>query len=192
MTDGQPKPKRTAAGLARHAEKFMQARKFDVCLYVCDLAVAEDASDPLPYYVRGRCLWTVGRLEEALAPLARATELRPENADFEAAYAQALDDANHLAAAYEHYTRAMALNPDLFELLVGRANVRQRLGDFAGALADLDAYLARRPRSADALVLRGCCHLVAGRREQARGDFDRAIALEPGQRERVERLTGGL
>ena len=192
MTDAQAKPERTAADLARHAEEFMRVREFGACLYLCDLAVAEDPSDPLSYYVRGRCLNTVGRFEEALAPLDRATELAPDSADFQAAYAQALDDAGRLSQAYEHYTRAMQLAPDLVDLLVGRASVRLRLGDFTGALADVDAHLAQRPRSVEALVLRGCCHLAGGRREQAWDDFNRAIALEPGQRERVERLTRGL
>ena len=192
MTDAQAKPERTAADLARHAEEFMRVREFGACLYLCDLAVAEDPYDPLSYYVRGRCLNTVGRLEEALAPLARATELAPDRADVQGAYAQALDDADHLSQAYKHYTRAMQLDPDLVDLLVGRASVRLRLGDFKGALGDVDAHLAQRPRSVEALVLRGCCHLAGGRREQARQDFDRVIALEPGQRERVERLTRGL
>jgi|SRR6185437_6973589 len=186
------KPNRTAAGLARSAEEFLEARKFDACLYVCALAVAEDPQEPLPYFVRGRCLAAIGRFDDALPFLQTAVALQPDNADFHAAFAGALDDTGYLEEACEHYSLALEHNRDLIEPLLGRAEVRQRMGDFRGALEDLDAYLALRPRSAHALVHRGISHLAAGRRAQAQEDFDRAVALEPAQAERVQRLTGGL
>ena len=39
---------------------------------------------------------------------------------------------------------------------------------------------------------RGICRLVAGRRDEADIDFDRAIALDSAQCERIKRLTAGL
>lgn len=189
---GTERPKRTAAGLARCAEEFMAAREFDCCLYLCRLAVAEDPNEPLSYFVRGRCLGDTGRLDEALEALAMAVALDSANADFQAAYGQALEQAGHLEEARERYGLALGLDDDLIGPLLARALVNQQLGDFAGALVDLDAYLGHRPDSIDALVHRGLSLLAAGRRDAADFDFDRAIALDPNACERIKRLTGGI
>ena len=189
---GSERPKRTAAGLARCAEEFMAAREFDCCLYLCRLAVDEDPNEPLSYFVRGRCLDDVGRFDEAIEALATAVALDSANADFQAAYGHALEHAGQLEEARERYGLALGLDRDLIGPLLARAVVRQQLGDFAGALVDLDAYLGHRPDSADAFIHRGLSHLAAGRRDEADLDFDRAIALDPNACERINRLTGGL
>jgi tetratricopeptide (TPR) repeat protein len=186
------RPKRTAAGLARCAEEFMAAREFDCCLYLCRLAVAEDPNEPLSYFVRGRCLDDIGRFDEALEALALAVTLDSANADFQAAYGQALEHTGQLEEARLRYGLALGLDRDLIGPLLARALVSQQLGDFAGALADLDAYLGHRPDSTDALIHRGLSHLAAGRRDHADIDFDRAIALDPNACERIKRLTGGV
>jgi Flp pilus assembly protein TadD len=188
----ETKPKRTAAQLARGAKRFLDICEFEACLYLCELAVQEDPHEALSHFVRGLCFDRTGRFEEAAEALMCAAAIAPTDANIQAAYAQALDHAGHLKLARDVYTRALALDPMLVELLLDRAVVSQRLADFKGALTDLNAYMEHRPKSANALVHRGLCHFVAGRRDEANVDFDHAIALDPNQCERIKRLTDGL
>jgi Flp pilus assembly protein TadD len=186
------KPKRTAADLAGFARKFMDARQYERCLYLCDLAEAEDPKEPSAHFVRGLCLDAMERFEEALAPLAKAAALRPRDAEIQAGYGEALDHAGRLEAALERYGAALSLDAELLEPLLARASVSGRLGDFKSALSDLEAYLKRRPDSARALILRACALVTFDRKDAAREDFARAVRVDPSERERVERLSAEL
>ena len=66
---------------------------------------------------------------------------------------------------------------------VGRAMHHIVQGDFDGALADLDAALARSPRHAAAHYNRGGVHGLQGRYDDALAALDEAIRLDPGTAE---------
>ena len=52
-------------------------------------------------------------------------------------------------------------------------------GDHDGALAELDDGLAQKPDHPPLLYHRACIHASAGRLEEARGELDRALELDP-------------
>jgi Flp pilus assembly protein TadD len=144
------------------------------------------------HFTKGRDLTELARFEEAVRCFEAAAALAPEDADIQAGLGKALDGAGRLEEARRRYGKALELDPGLIGPLLLRAVASQRLNDFEGALEDIEAYLAVRPDSADALVVRGCCHLAAGRKDRARADFERAVTLDPSERRRVERLSDGL
>ncbi len=78
------------------------------------------------------------------------------------------------------HTRALELMPHHFKSLLDRAGCRLLLGDFAGALTDLDRALVLRPRSALAYHTRACVKLDQGDLAGAVGDCERALEIEPG------------
>ena len=83
------------------------------------------------------------------------------------------------ARAFAAATRAVALAPDLPDLLIDRALAGEALDRWQDAVDDLTHALDGEPRRADALVLRGSALRHLGRIVQARDDVDRALALDP-------------
>ncbi|MDB5797595.1 MAG: hypothetical protein JWP36_1497 [Paucimonas sp.] len=80
-------------------------------------------------------------------------------------------------------------------VLVLRASLRQFGHDFAGAVADLDAVLARTPGNAEARALRATIHIVQARYAQARADCSAlrtsgAALIGTGCEAMVDGLTG--
>jgi tetratricopeptide (TPR) repeat protein len=63
------------------------------------------------------------------------------------------------------------------EVLVLRATIRQSLHDFAAAIADLDAAVARDPRHAAAWVTKVVVHVVRGERAEARQAASHVVML---------------
>lgn len=63
------------------------------------------------------------------------------------------------------------------EVLVLRATIRQSLHDFAAAIADLDAAVARDPRHAAAWVTKAVVHVVRGERVEARQAASHVVML---------------
>jgi Flp pilus assembly protein TadD len=55
----------------------------------------------------------------------------------------------------------------------------QRNGNSSGAIADLNAYLARQPADTAAMEMRGMAYASIGRREDAIADFRRVLLLNP-------------
>ncbi len=71
----------------------------------------------------------------------------------------------------------MPAPPD--EIQVLRASLRQFRHDFAGALLDLDAVIARTPQQAQAHSLRGVIHIVQARYQQAQIDCTALREINP-------------
>lgn len=73
----------------------------------------------------------------------------------------------------------VGLLPQQPAMLVLRARVLERRGDYLGAKADLDAALTMAPEDADAVLARGRVQSLRGDHEAALKDYDRAILLRP-------------
>jgi predicted Zn-dependent protease len=88
----------------------------------------------------------------------------------------------------------MPAPPD--EIQVLRASLRQFRHDFAGALTDLDAIIARTPKQAQAHSLRGIIHIVQARYPQAQLDCTALREINPVANELIatgcESMIGGL
>lgn len=72
------------------------------------------------------------------------------------------------------YSRAIALNPLLYQAYFSRGLLNLKRGDFSAAVADFDSGLAIDPRYPGGFVHRGLAHEGLGATKQALADFERA------------------
>lgn len=84
-----------------------------------------------------------------------------------------------LKDALAHYTKAVQIDPKMFQAFHSRALVRVRMGDIPGALQDLDEAVELCPTLRGALVLRGLVRERMGDRTKALLDFRRATRVDP-------------
>jgi tetratricopeptide (TPR) repeat protein len=77
----------------------------------------------------------------------------------------------------------LALKPHWAEALVRRSNVRAGLGDFAGALADLEQAVRIEPRRFDAFTALGALEEANGRKKSALEAYRRSLEIDPMQSE---------
>jgi tetratricopeptide (TPR) repeat protein len=82
-------------------------------------------------------------------------------------------------AAIARFTRLVETAPEWAEAWNKRATVRYLAGDYAGAIADCEATLARKPHHFGALAGQGLCHLQLEQYSQAAALFRRALAVHP-------------
>ncbi len=120
-------------------------------------------------WAQAEALERAGRLGEALEAMQPASQARPQNPDFWAAWGAMLEKTNRLAEACDAYTKAIALAADApgvapqrrADFFTRRFELLSRLGRTDAAAADLDAAVKLLP--ADALTLNNFAwYLVAG------------------------------
>jgi tetratricopeptide (TPR) repeat protein len=76
-------------------------------------------------------------------------------------------------------TRLVEAAPDWAEAWNKRATARYLARDYAGAISDCEATLARKPHHFGALSGQGLCHLALEQYAQAAALFRRALAVHP-------------
>jgi tetratricopeptide (TPR) repeat protein len=83
------------------------------------------------------------------------------------------------ADALARFTRLVEASPEWAEAWNKRATARYLAGDYAGAIADCEATLARKPHHFGALAGQGLCHIQLEQYPQAAALFRRALAVHP-------------
>ena len=83
------------------------------------------------------------------------------------------------ADALARFTRLVEGAPEWAEAWNKRATARYLAGDYAGAIADCEATLARKPHHFGALAGQGLCHIQLEQYLQAAALFRRALAVHP-------------
>jgi tetratricopeptide (TPR) repeat protein/predicted aspartyl protease len=109
-------------------------------------AATGDAAD---YARRGAALAARREFDQALAALARACELAPENPEYLQQRAMVYWQLQQPGPAMADFDQALRLRPNNLRLLVARAQLLNQRGDHELAAADLDAADAIAPREAD-------------------------------------------
>jgi CHAT domain-containing protein/tetratricopeptide (TPR) repeat protein len=158
-----------------------------------------------------RSLLAMGDARAALDAVTALEGTQPPGSPVTALYAmlaaEILASIGQLAEAIEQCTRWIEVTPEDADAWLGRADARLKIGDEAGARADLReaARISRDPESAllrieplvtdrpddpSLLALRGFALSEAGHRDRAMTDLDRAAALAPDNYE--IRMTRGL
>jgi tetratricopeptide (TPR) repeat protein len=82
-------------------------------------------------------------------------------------------------AAEAWYTKALDLNPRMFQAYYSRGLLRLRNGDAAAALADFEQTVHICPEFAQGFLYRGVAYERLGKPKEAREDVDRALTLDP-------------
>jgi tetratricopeptide (TPR) repeat protein len=119
---------------------------------------------------------------EAQKSYRRAVELDPEHEEARLGLAFILVETKSYTDALEHIAYLTPRQPDNLGLQVGLAECRAGLGDPAEAVLLLDEVLAKNPRFAPAVAVRGRLALEDGDYEQAETWLRSAIALAPTDR----------
>ncbi|OHV33685.1 hypothetical protein CC117_04690 [Parafrankia colletiae] len=130
----------------------------------------------------GQLLLRAGRHAEALSDLQGAVTRLQGDVMLRTELAHALRQAGQLRGAEGAYGGVLSYAPTTVDALAGRGAVRTELGDFAGALADLDNLARLRPAVAKRPpVLAARAHALAelGRIDEARALATEALAKEP-------------
>ncbi|MEP6503534.1 MAG: hypothetical protein ABJD97_09400 [Betaproteobacteria bacterium] len=131
-----------------------------------------------------------GRIDAALAALAKADEFSPEDVRFAMARsALKLKTANQLSPA--GIEAAAKAAPDDVGLALMHVELAVARKQYDVAVADADRVLARRPTALLALEMRATANVARTDFDAARADVERALLLEPGA-PAVLRLRGIL
>lgn len=96
-----------------------------------------------------------------------------------------LGNLGQRAAALNDYDKAIALDQNNFEARFERGKLRVIRGEYAGALEDLNLVTQKRPRFAEAWLLRGIAHDGKGETAEARSALQEAFKRDAKLRERV-------
>jgi len=121
-----------------------------------------------------------GDRDKAMVQLTKMEALFPKNADVILFMARIHTWKQQYAKALTRYGEVLEFAPGNEEALVGTADVAARQRDYARALSILEQVLEKNPRNADAYYHLGLLYQWQGNTGKARENFERAIALAPG------------
>ncbi len=142
-------------------------------------ALTDPAAPPLAASRLGLLLLRGGRPAEAVAPLTRAANARPDDAAAWVNLAGALLAAGRLAEAREIAQTAVRLAPNLAPAHATLAAARLAASDAHGALAAADAALALAPTHAEAWFTCGTALAALGDAEGSVRALETAVDLAP-------------
>jgi tetratricopeptide (TPR) repeat protein len=127
--------------------------------------------DPRPDWRENLAVW-IGILE---------TRLRSEGSSAVACWHKGNDKVlkGDLVSAKTAYSKAIALNPAMFQAYYSRGLVRVKNGDLTGALKDFGETIRLSPTLRGCLVQRGLIWEQLGNKQAALEDFKRAAELDP-------------
>jgi tetratricopeptide (TPR) repeat protein len=83
------------------------------------------------------------------------------------------------AEAHELYSKAIELNPDMFQAFYSRGMLRQTKGDLQGALADYEAAATLAPRLRGVFVRQGLVHESLGKDDLAMAAVKQGLKNDP-------------
>lgn len=106
---------------------------------------------------------------------------RSGNAEVDRLFAEgvAAMEARDFARAENVFAQIVEITPDFAEGWNKRATVRYLLEDYAGAIADCEETVRRKPRHFGALSGQGLCHVALGQMREAAELFRRCLEVYP-------------
>jgi len=119
-----------------------------------------------------------GALDEALADLSSAIELRADDAAALARRGIVLAKCDRLEDALPDFNRSLKLQPDQPDTLQDRGIIHGRLGRHEEALSDFERALELRPDVPGPIYNRACVLSLTGRIEEALDEIRRAVAMD--------------
>ena len=134
-------------------------------------------------YGAGRALMRMGEYTGAITQYGEAIRLAPTDGVVRLSRAEVYLKLDNYAKARADYDRAITLGlrreDDRFFAYFGRGYADILIGDFAGAVRDLDVALAARPGMISAVVWRGYARERMGERGRALDDYEMALRGSP-------------
>lgn len=150
-------------------------------------ALALNPSSPIALDLKGLIFIQEQRWEEAKASLQEATRLAPDFAMAWFNLSRVEQAQGDRAAALEHLNKAIRLQEELpareaepyLQAYLDRGLTRKMLGDFGGALADINLVVEMEGETPELLKTRGNIYLIYGLYNKALLDFTTAIQKNP-------------
>lgn len=140
-------------------------------------------TEPVFNYGAGRAMSRMGSYVDAVVQFAEAIRLSPNDSVLRLSRAQTLIQLERYAEAHADYDSALAqglaLASDRFSAYFGRGYADILIGDYNGAVRDMNAALAVRPGMVNAVVWRGYAWERLGQRGRALDDYETASRLSP-------------
>jgi tetratricopeptide (TPR) repeat protein len=192
--EGLPQPQMRLGDILRRRARFPEAATaYDRAIARLDAVRPHDW--PL-FYARGIARERSGNWPGAEADFMRALELSPEQPFVlnYLAYTWA-DQGVRLDEARRMLERAVALRPQDGNIVDSLGWVLFRMGDLPGAIQALERAVELEPRNSTINDHLGDAYWAAGRQNEARFQWRRALTMdpEPDEAQRLrEKLTGGL
>jgi YaiO family outer membrane protein len=162
------------------AQRALQQKDYASAITIClDLLVAAPGDYDVNFllvqaYARS------GERDKALGRLEKMDALFPANPDVLLYMARIRTWKGQYAEALALYQRVLEAAAGNEEALVGTADIAARRRHFSEARSILGDVLAHNPENADAYYHLGLVEQWQGNRGQAREDFEKAVALAPG------------
>jgi tetratricopeptide (TPR) repeat protein len=128
----------------------------------------------------GRTLLAEARFEESISAYEEALRIRPETYRAHIGIAEALAGLGREQEGRSHFEAVLALQPEMPGLHGFLANLAWRRGEHEMALGHYRAAIELDPQNAKAHFLYGRRLAMLERAEEARLQFERVLALEPG------------
>jgi tetratricopeptide (TPR) repeat protein len=127
--------------------------------------------DPRPEWKENLAVW-IAMLE---------TRLKPQTSSAVGCWhlANRKAKAGDSQAAEALYTKAIKLNPAMFQAYFNRGLLRGSMGNQSGAVADFGATVRMSPTFRGGFVQKGLTHEQMGNRAQARHDLEQAVKVDP-------------
>lgn len=143
------------------------------------------------YYMRGNVHRTKGDLDQAIADHTAAIRISPGWDKPYDARGAIYFQLGELARALDDISKVISFRPDsprMADPYAIRAMLHHRMGAPAEGLPDADRAVQLNPRSAMALYIRARILEALGRSEEAAAGVRAALAIDPGIKERMERM----
>ncbi|MBF0326317.1 MAG: tetratricopeptide repeat protein [Alphaproteobacteria bacterium] len=180
------------AGNRFHVEAMAhhQAGRLDQAKAAYGAALNREPNNPFILHHLGIVACQLGDLDGGLAYLAQAVAAKPDFAEAQCNYGQALFDRGRFAESLAAFDRAVAAKPEFADGHDKRGKALQRLGRFAEAAAAHRQACALAPGLASAWSNLGAACLELGLDAEAEAACRRALAMVPTMA--VARINLGL
>jgi tetratricopeptide (TPR) repeat protein len=150
---------------------------------LADLEAAGDLVPPAKLLeIKGALLLDARRYPEAIAAYEALTRLQPDSAEAfkRLGHARQFSEIQGQGdAALADYARALALNPDYLEVYGLRGEILAARRDADGVDRNYQAWIARAPDDADAHASYAEALVRVDKRDAARAEVERALAIKP-------------
>lgn len=171
-----------------HAEHLYDEGNYGEAHDLCIAVLQQEPESAAAFNLKGLCLESLGRIEEALGAFRMASIHFPVYAPIRFNLAKSLENCGDLEEAMKEYGQVLLLDSGHLSARLRRGAIRIYLGDMPGGKRDFDYAVRLYPEVAQCYAMRGGCLLNMKDFRAAYDDFRRALDLDPDMSEGIEWL----
>ncbi|MGZ3884764.1 MAG: tetratricopeptide repeat protein [Bacteroidia bacterium] len=159
-------------------KKLLDEEKFDPALQDFNKAIGLKPGDAEPYYYRGRCYLLMGKAAEAKIDLEKAIELDNKKSIYYNLLGIVNENLKDTAAAFDNYTKAIALDPSDCKPLSNLANWYEDRQQYTMALKYIGSCIKKCPGDPANLMAEGLIFEALKDTVAAVNDYKAAVRLD--------------